>query len=636
MDQKLELPCELYGVISSTGNNAKLGLFGQTSSYLRSLSWQTKFLYYQQAKDQPAINHILIELYLNHPLLLKENAQDLHRTWCSHLREFRRTNTSSVTNSLLATALLLLMDITDNQSRLEEEFMVLLQFERGLRPQIANSILAILAKADNKELALEDCFKKHSVASLLSDRARFISVMEAKLLLTPFIEHYTNNKYFAVVFKVIPKILNPQLYNFFNLIIALLKMLPTDNEFWKSPFEMVPNLLIFLRENNHHHHVKKLAEILETIQHRLEDKQFLKKYYSNLTMLIDKDHPIPRAIDIARMNATIVRQSEDWIVENKALFLQGDTDSITYLSHHLKSIQSEAHIRMFIEENLKIEAECSHPVIDNIFTLLPNITCPDFVLKTIRELYIKFRNTFYYHKKLASICSHPSLDEVRITQLFKEVHLDLIENKTRRPYANDMLPVLCSRIHSQQIIQELFDSLTSKRSLGNMSEWLNDENAIACLPSLFILLSKMQDENALANHLKLLLTFVASPAYKYKVYDIIIIVRNCLPQISSRETIEELFKVLLQLDDAALVPHISALALQISDPELVKKCILRFQNCHELVLNKHEYSQWCLDALPLLFNLPSACSIGLLNLMLASYKEDDSKPEFVESTHNVI
>lgn len=84
MDQKIELPIELFGVIS-TSDSARLGLFGQTSSYLRSLSWQNKFLYYQKVNDQVAISHTLIELYLNHPLLLKESAQSLHRSWCVHL-----------------------------------------------------------------------------------------------------------------------------------------------------------------------------------------------------------------------------------------------------------------------------------------------------------------------------------------------------------------------------------------------------------------------------------------------------------------------------------------------------------------------------------------------------------------------
>lgn len=601
MNQKIEIPLELLDVIS-TSNSTQLGLFGQTSSYLRSLSWQNKFLYNQQTNNQTIISHILIELFINYPLLLKKSAQILHPSWCLYLQKFRKRDTTNITSNLLATALLLFMD-TDNKSCLENEFEFLLNIQTLCNPQLANSILAILAKNGWKTQDLEKYFEKHSISDLLHDSHQVISVMEAKLLLIPFIEKYAENNYFPIVFGAIKESTNPNIHTFFNIIIAMLKIIPLEHTIWKTPFETIPNLLLSLPGINDRPS-KFLVIILETIQNRLEDKQFLSKYLENFIKETEKDHPLTHAIQTVILNANIADKTEDWLVENKDLFIQGYAYSISSLSHHLAKLESEVHIKMFIEQSLLINFRYNDPIIYNIFTLLPKISSPDFLIKTIRALCLKLNNMQpdRLFQKLASFCTSPLLNEIHITKLIKTIY-PLITTSTLNTTLI-IFPVLCSRVESQTAIQELYNLFTYKRSVGNWAEWLNDHKAYVCLESLFIFISNLHGERALTDHLMELLTLRAHMFYMDVIPSIIV---SCMTKISSCETTEDLIKLLLLRDEVTAYPHLGSLALITSKPNTLINYALKFRK----LLNANDKIMCCQYLLKLYFSLPRDESMNL-------------------------
>jgi hypothetical protein len=148
----------------------------------------------------------------------------------------------------------------------------------------------------------------------------------------------------------------------------------------------------------------------------------------------------------------------------------------------------------------------------------------------------------------------------------------------------------------------------------------------------------MQNEKVMADHLKRLLPFVHISSYKYKVHGILDIITSCLSKICSQEIIAELVTLLLQLKESVLIRHICAITLQVSDPNLIQKCLKKFQNCYDLLLNKDESSQWCLDVLPLLFRLPSNSSEELIKYIspIISKDDEDSETKFVAVNKNGI
>lgn len=483
-----------------------LRMFAQASSYLRSQSYLTLFKRLASQNQQESLKKILVDLYLNYDLLIKSDAANLLPAWIECLNNYRQLRNVHCIHRLLATGILIIIDKV-RYDQLQTEFMGLLYLVARERPQLGNSILAALARAEGKDSIYNACKDAHKMIELLGDHGsgRALSINDVEMIIAPFIDIYQEEgaRYFSPVVNARRKILYPKLDFYYKIFQVLIKKLPNNHRLLMNPSTGVRDLMLILKDNDFHHYIHEVSDILTSIQSRLKDKKFLQEYYDDVVEFL----PLSEYLIVKVIYDAIKQMGpEDKLVEYfKERYYDhieaNKHSSINYarLREHLNKLEDPNNIMTAIKKMLQaISQEYTQGrlrayITSIISELLLKISSGKFLSEFIVELYVmpNFLNTNEYEaaNHLASVCRLPQLNEESVSN-----HLEVLfrfhEKSDCSMLSARMMVSLCQSIKSEKLIakwRELFNSYV-ECYLNQEMEWFKNTKNFMYLECYLILL----------------------------------------------------------------------------------------------------------------------------------------------------
>lgn len=440
-------------------------LFAQTSSWCRSQSYLVLFKHLTQANKEEDLKKILIDLYLNCSLLLKEGANTLLPDWITCLEDFRQLHTISCINRLLASAILVVLHKNKREEecfvQYKEQFNAILKLTSMQWPHLANSVLAAMAQALEDNVLYESCLREHSVTRLLEiNDSEKITVQDAEMIILPFTRVYEDKGYVSSVISQVVHMQarcisrNVDTSNYYRLIHALLKIMPQNDSFWLNPSMSVPLLIAQLKPSSNYMFTTGIVELLVTIQSRITDKEFLTKYHDMLKYL-----GLCETIDVVRVAS---ETSDETIMQRFEEYNYPFTNSRQFPSEsYFGRLKDKKNIMSVIDKLLLLPLIKNNyyapPISRAIESLLAKIDDESFLSDYMSKLYddgftIQQDRESYINPHLISVCRLPQLSDK--TRLF---HLDELFNfhkeKECTILTSDMMKALCASITSANAIE---------------------------------------------------------------------------------------------------------------------------------------------------------------------------------------
>lgn len=613
-------------------------LFAQTSSYWRSQAYLTCFL---QANHSETQKNILIDLYINHKILMK--AESLLAAWVHHLYDYRKYRACITTNHLLTTALLILIQekypgdpslIMEFKSPLKEELNTLLYLQSKENPQLANSILAVLAKATNKHDIYATCKEKHNINDILFNERYWMSINDMKLFIQPFIDIYAKENYFRPVTQELSSDIRE--LHYFYAIHAILKLMPDNHELFTKAPGSIKNFMFRLHTPNLADYITEATDIILTIQSRVKNKDFLMDYHKASKKDYGEKDTLVKILEQA--NYQLVTD-EELIIEHLESHYYSKLTNLPVDQPHFFPTLAKLARKLSLEKNIINAIENIFPLLNksdiswnamyNILNiLLPKIHSQSFYITYFQKLFaLEIEHPReYIIDDLSNVCSQHKLQKNTIYQVANQFFIDL-EKKPGSPLVYKLLPSLCCNIYSKQHINHLIKKINNSHSTmeANSIEWFKDEKNFMYFECYLHLLTKTYPSQELIQvYLDKLFTFLDDTVLVKKATNLGL--KLCLMIRSEESIIKWITKFsTMNILHFQTVRNITQLVLCIKDKDTIMKCI------NILKINLATSSSIHDSLSFLLHNLPAQFSKEISTMILSVMKEQNTTDENIKN-----